>query len=438
VVEKKTEIFFFRYDENHMGNRFQFHFIFFSACAFFAVNGANAGVTSCPPSQAMVMINGSTACVCPNINESLESGTGNCVSAITANAALVLANYFPAIFDTQDARSLIMNRSNEPIDTNGKVTGTVDYPPGNSYTRKIWICAPPATLNTNSGSCSTVIDTSLHACDAGNAPVSEPASAVSSLVSASNDVNRFTAVANKKLACCLNDFGSSFASIKYDCVENAKSYADFNQLWESFDSSADGNQIPALVLSNQVGSIISGFYTLQGQHCDEFSEFAGDIQPGILSATPTANSSFKPLGSIIPNPGTGVLGYSEIRQKVLAAKKSIPTTDADKRRCPILVRAAIIVSCPPLSTLPFISKTYELRDSNGNLLSRRCSSASSITTHIRMEQVYQITNQSILPLVDTISISGAPASISVDRILLNKYGNTCPPGTTRSNGICTF
>ncbi|MCC5758143.1 hypothetical protein, partial [Klebsiella pneumoniae] len=90
----------------------------------------------------------------------------------------------------------------------------------------------------------------------------------------------FNNAINKKLACCLNSFKTGDTYAKFDCIENAKTaVTDFDTLWASSDSTTEGNQMNAFILAGPNGKPLTGFYTMEGVRCNEFSEFAGPLQP---------------------------------------------------------------------------------------------------------------------------------------------------------------
>ena len=121
--------------------------------------------------------------------------------------------------------------------------------------------------------------------------------------------------------------------------------------------------------------------------------------------------------------------------------KSVPTLAPDRRRCPVLVRAAIAASCSSELSVPGTPiATYSGPP-------KRCSSASQIQVHIRVEQLTEIAGQAKLKTADTVVDVGADgktglgsAVISIDRIIANKYGNVCPPPMVSdpNGGPCRF
>jgi len=261
-----------------------------------------------------------------------------------------------------------------------------------------------------------------HACDDGSA--SGLASAVSTHITGSTAAARFQNTVNKKLACCLNLFSTGDAYAKFDCVQNSKThYTNFDELWDSADTAAQGGQSNAMVLTNSMGKPMSGFYTLKGTRCHEFSEFAGTIQPARVDSM--TGDTVKPL------PGPSYTGPSSLK----LPGTRIPTTAAERRRCPILVRAALVVQCPTNPVSPSATqRTYEDTSSLPSII--RCATASSMQVHIRMEQITEIAKMPRMLPVDTVIDQRNAAAISIERILADKYGNQCPPGSHQSGDAC--
>jgi hypothetical protein len=270
----------------------------------------------------------------------------------------------------------------------------------------------------------------------------ESGSAVSSVGSGEN----FNDFINSKLKCCLHNMNPTDVYTKLDCVDNSiASNNDFNKLWASADEADNGNQMNAIMMVNAAGrkveglpagqdptagvrKPISGFYTLEGKYCSEFSEFMAP-QSGIQSYAIdppqtnmqqiTVGSTPKPIGNPFPLPPEVIL--SSLRTKLAAANKRYPTTVADMYRCPVLFRSAISVKCPS-NPLPLVlgSKIPTYIDSTRVQDKIRCDSAASIMIHVRLEQVFQITGQPVLKAYDSIVENGQTSSISVQNILKNR------------------
>jgi hypothetical protein len=406
---------------------------------------------------------GYSQCECPNLNEKMVA-TGSdgfaagyrCVPKVSADYR-VLVNYDPAIHDVS-GRSQVLDVTSPSImkDSTGHPTRAVRLmvgagPGSQQYTRRIWTCMDPMTLN-SSGDC--YFDPVKNACSEGN-DADIAASEVSNNVSGPNKREKFLNTRNKKLACCLNQFATAGTDpVKFDCVANPiKQYAGFDALWSSADTAAQGGQMNAMVLTNAQGKELSGFYTVSGTRCNEFSEFAGTIQPGLVNPLDGVGAQmkragnkmdpnyFEAKGSAIPLPGSGVgsgsAAFSYMMGKVIGMSKTVPSSAADRRRCPILVRAALAATCADNNgAVPM--KSYPLTGT-----AQQCSSASNIQVHIRVEQVWEIAGQPKFKTVDTVvdNVNQAngqkmdAADISIDRIISNKYGNECPPGQHRDPGV---
>lgn len=255
------------------------------------------------------------------------------------------------------------------------------------------------------------------------------ASPVAPEITGANADLKFDNTINKKLACCMNVFGLTDPFAKFDCIQNSKdSYTDFNALWSSSDDLLyDGGQMNAILLLNGGGKPITGFYGLNGGRCDEFSEFAasGPIQPYRVGTGAT------PIDSTIPLPPS--LPYDEIKSKI---GKSFPSTVIHYKRCPILVRAAIMATCPMNPVLPIAQKTAVL--TSGGVARTRCSAAGNIMIQIRMEQIYEIEGQVRLQPYDTMIERSQAGSISTQMLIQQKLGYACEPGTSRKNNVCVY
>ena len=238
----------------------------------------------------------------------------------------------------------------------------------------------------------------------------------------------FGSLLNKKLACCLNKEVSSgqmnkLNSMKYDCEDNSQlSATDFNTLWSSSDVINGGGQINAFILASG-GKPITGFYSLDGIRCDRFSEFAGPLQaytvdPLIKSAQQNSVGS-TPIATYTISAPTNALAYSALSTTLVAARKSIPSTQADMNQCPILVRAALVVSCPPVKATTSLGRTYlDSVTANGKIY---CPTASTISVKIQIEQIYAITGRPVMPIYSTISSSLAPV-LNLNSLINSKYG----------------
>ena len=107
--------------------------------------------------------------------------------------------------------------------------------------------------------------------------------------------------------------------------------------------------------------------------------------------------------------------YLNLQNKI---GKRVPATQAEMYRCPILVRAAIVVACPEITPTAPVGKNYfdSYLASNGKVY---CPVASTVSVQTRIEQLYQITG---LPLLETLQGTGLTSNISVSDLIRQKYG----------------
>ena len=382
-------------------------------------------------------------CGCPNVNEkpAIVDGKTVCQPEVDVTDPNMRFATFDPVYD--DVPGVVLNDDDEIKGTDGKIvsqillpanlSSTPNSPASTKYTRGIWKCADGYTLKSD-GKC--FFDKTKHTCSSD--------SAVSDAVSGG-----FNNVVNKKLACCLNGFpkddGAGNKIPRFDCIENAnQTYSDFDALWKSSDPDDTGGQMNAFVLTNASKKPVTGFYTLNGVRCAEYSEFTSDtIQPGKVNpAVVTAQmnqiaggpNGFQAEGSAISKPSGA--GFSTLVSK-LGSKAKAPSTAIERRRCPILVRAALIAGCPENPQVPNASiKTVEDKGTSPAL--RRCSVASSLQVKVRVEQVWQIAGQPKMVPIDTVLDAKSASQISVSKIISHKYGNQCPPGTKQQGDACVY
>jgi hypothetical protein len=394
-----------------------------------------------------------SSCGCPNLNEKpVLIATGNtngpvgvsCVPMIAAHPFLVLPTFDPNYHDIA-TNSLVMDRVNEVKDQNpdpvlnGKLMQRVivGQSVSNLYTtttfnRSIWACAAPYELDLASGTC--IYSSAHHACNGGGSGA--VASPVSPLITGANPTDIFANALNKKLACCMNEYNAVTGSfIKFDCMDNSKTvYTSFDQLYESHDDGTDGGQSNALALSNQQGKPLTGFYTLNGTHCDQFSEFAGSIFQEKIDL----NNAITKGVAIVAAQGADISNV----QTYFAKSFRVPTSVNDFKACPILVRAAMVSACPATGTPPSVQTAMDTIWPN-TAIPKRCSAASTIQVHLRIEQYVQIAGQAVMTPMDTILDQNGLTTISITDVLQNKYGNNCPPTThaldpTSSTTVCVY
>lgn len=397
---------------------------------------------------------GKSVCGCPNFNEVANpvDPTANpadpigvrCEPNVIAHPSRVLTTFNAASHDNGSA-SIVMNRSAEPLVQGSSTTlvSRIALPRAvnnqtmlDVYQRRIWTCAQPYRLNPLNRQCEYKPE--LNACNGGDSSLGIPPSEMHPLITGHNKLEAYQNTVNKKLGACLNEFGGVGSTVKFDCIDNSwMTFNNFNELWSATDPSLDGGQPYAFQLLNPAGRPLTGFFKLSGERCDELSEFAGDIQPGQLSKS-GASWVFTPKGNPILRPPASSPGADELYQKLSAQGKRLPASAAEMAQCPLLARAAILATCPKNPVLPIAPKTIEFRDSSNNLIERRCSVASSIQVHVRIEQVFEIAEQAPMRAFDTFAENNQVTSISVSQITAAKYGTSCPPGTSYQNGICIY
>jgi hypothetical protein len=423
------------------------------------------------------------ACGCPNFNEIITSnGTdgGNWVGSYCApmvdpsatptdlsamGPVTVLTAYNPTI----DANKILSSgvdgtNSGSPILTVALPNSSSDQVGTSLYSRRIWKCADPYEMDTSTPA-ECVFTAAHHACDDGSSGSGDFPSPVSDLISplpspppssTANKTLQFNNTVNKKLACCLNAFHSDNTDLyeKFDCLDNSRTnYGNFDTLWQSADDPADGGQLNAIILTDGAGlgaasanqKIISGFYSLTGQHCDQFSEFAYSpgsvithyrVDPLVMSSQQTkiGGSGFVATGVTSPLPSSAA--YAAMNAQVTSGtwNKTVPTTRSDFLNCPILVRAAMVATCPPATLAP--SVLTAINTAVGS--TPRCAVAGGIQVHVRIEQIFEITGTAPAPVIDTLMQLNATTSVDVTSIITAKVGDQCPPGTTKKGDTCSY
>jgi hypothetical protein len=256
-------------------------------------------------------------------------------------------------------------------------------------------------------------------------------------------------IVNKRVACCTNDMDANTvsSSVKFDCVDNtaqAKT-ATFNELWAA-DPSTLGGQLNAVVLSTGNYQPLTGWYTQEGRRCMEFSEFSTiPITPGTVAPFSTAgqketmSGTWLATGAAIPMPSGPA--FDDIVSKLGAkAKGPNPSTGTaldlnNARRCPLLVRAALITRCPGNPPAGTNTPRFTVKDS-GNIT--RCPSADSAQVQVRVEQVYRILGEPQMAPVDTIIDQKSASTLNVGEIIRTKNGGKCLPGMVSSGSLCKY
>ncbi len=405
-----------------------------------------------------------SVCSCPNINESArqiipgDSHSGSvCEPMIsdTPTGVRVLAPYgesaaLSTYYHNPPNGSHILTAWKEQAAASTPLSGTVNLPTESDlsvverYYRRIWTCSAPYEPNLATGTCGH--NRQKHACGEGSGAIAlSPYGEVSDTASNLN----FQKLANKKLACCLNSHAVSDAGVtqqnflKYDCLQTKEVDAsgarlDFNALWAGGDDIQDGGQMNALALVSAVGQPITGFYTLRGTRCGRFSEFGGELRPKRVQPFLVANqqasvsggATIENLGNAYPLPSG--LAYTNFSASI---SKLVPNSMQEMNECPILVRAALVVACP--SSNPGILPDLRFQDPTDSSLIR-CPMATSVTVHVRIEQLYQIAGQSPLKTFDTRAMRDQVGSLDVADIIANRFGDTCLPGTRKVGDVCTY
>jgi hypothetical protein len=245
------------------------------------------------------------------------------------------------------------------------------------------------------------------------------------------------------------------SQFKYDCVDNsigagAGVNSSFDDIWAGSDPVDSGAQAYGMVLTSGgngliAGKPISGFYTLQGARCSEFSEFAGiihgaKINPSQTTGLQSALSSSSGGACEITAAHYSVTPPNSMMLAVQAVGKRLPydgvTTNnceqaARMRRCPILVRAALVATCPRNPLPPLVQTTY--MDSMNVI---HCMAASVLRIYIRMEQIYEIAGMPSMATFDSVQTAGSSNVLSIANIIQAKIGTTCPGYSTRHSGMC--
>lgn len=300
-------------------------------------------------------------------------------------------------------------------------------------------CACPIGYVWNSSTHKCVSPLNLLGCDAGG--ISGFPSEVSPYIPGSNYVTRFNNTINKKLNCCLNGMGTTATMAKFDCVDNTFSFSsNFDNLWSSSDPAGDGGQLNAILLIGPNGKPITGFYSLDGKRADNYSEFTNQtIQPGKVSAkfnpgqVQQVAGGFQAVGPAVPKPSGAA--WTEMVTKI---GKGIPATAQEKRDYPILVRAAAVYHCPPNPvTLNSPLKSRETY-SGGNLTAATCATAATVTIHIQIKQIWEIAGTKTLQTIDSAVDQSQSANISVDQMIVDKYGPGCGPGRVLQGSACVW
>jgi hypothetical protein len=396
---------------------------------------------------------GSSICACPNVNEvptpvsSVEPRLGvYCGPPATLAAD---PNRAFTLFDPVKDQSNVIDATREPTDTSNVIQKEISLPASATassslikYRRGIHKCQIGYVLNKTSPAAPKCDwDVNAHLCNAS-----------SPLPTKTKENNAFPAwdqIINKRAACCSNDMNAATTSstVRFDCVDNtafAKT-ATFNQLWAS-DPSTTGGQLNAMVIAEGNNIPLTGWFTSDGRRCLEFSEFTntpiipGTVPPLVVTGQQeTVTANWVATGTALPMPSGAA--FSDIITR-LGPKARAPNPSAgtqielnNARRCPILVRAAMITRCPGTTTAGQNLPRFTVTDSAGIT---RCPSADSIQIHVRIEQIFRIAGEPQMPPIDTITDQKSVGTINVGDVIRNKNGGQCLPGMQMSGSMCRY
>lgn len=391
-----------------------------------------------------------SVCACPNVNE-----VPTAVSATEPRLGVVCAppgalktdpNRAFTLFDPVKDATFVINPSTEPRDSANNIQKEISLPASvaapNSmvkYARRIHKCQIGYVLDKANSRC--VWDPSAHQCDS-----------TSPLPARTRENQAFPSwsqIVNKRVACCTNDMDANTisSSVKFDCVDNtaqAKT-ATFNELWAA-DPSTLGGQLNAVVLSTGNYQPLTGWYTHDGRRCMEFSEFsANQIIPGTVAPFSTAGQKevatapWLATGAPIPMPSGPAFDDIVSRLGVRARAPNPAAGTAlelnHARRCPLLVRAALITRCPSTPTNGTNAPRFTVKDAN-NIT--RCPSADVAQVQVRVEQVFRIVGEPQMAPVDTVLDQKSASTLNVGDIIRTKNGGKCLPGMMSSGSLCKY
>lgn len=416
----------------------------------------SASITNPPDARPGVVWKANNGmCGCPNFNEKMVPIVDNSSTPVGAYCYPVAPGLALSQVTAGDIPNNVMHLEQEPT-LNGQVARFIKIPDLNGtlhlYERKIWKCADASKMfNRNTGVCETALP--FH--KAGVDDPSVPPSEVSPRIGGADPVARWNNTINKKMAVCLNGFGlatdinaTTPGTPKLDCIDNSMvTYVDFNDLWSSTDVTAEGGLPNAVVLANADGQPISGFYSLEGQRCPNCNEFAGPIQPAMINPKGTLHENDSPVSTgpalLLPGErnGSDSAVYQDMKTKFTGQNKMVPTSTADRRKWPILVRTAAVYRCPDhVGTAGSNIAVSEVKDPvTGKRVSARCTAAADIKIHMRIEQITEIKGLPKMAVQDSV-ISGSNSSLSIQRVIAEKFGAECPTGMRRNpaTGACAF
>ena len=383
-------------------------------------------------------------CGCPNLNEKLEALIPDflskpqgayCKSALNGDHQ-VLMTYNPSVHLAQ-----VINSESEPKDSALKIVTKIALPVSVGgvktlpYTRRIWACSTGYVVDLSTKTC--IFKPLDHQCSAGTND--NTASPVSSGVSGSSLSAKFDHTINKKLACCLNAYTKGNQNLKFDCIDNSTTVeTSFDSLWASKDddsASGDGGQLNAVVLSDSKGKPISGFYTLDGSRCNGFSEFGGELKPRTVNPTRSVTGQIETVDATGAGSASTLLlpsgdAYNLIHGKIGFNK--VPVSPEELNRCPILVRAAMKVTCGANEAIPAVQTTIT---ESGK---KRCTAASKISIHVQVMQLTKIAGMAPMKTFDTVADPKSAATINIGKIVGSKNSGECADGAKRVGSQCVY
>ncbi len=391
---------------------------------------------------------GNSTCACPNVNEVPTPGADPRVGMRCEPPAALLAdkNRVFTQFDPVKDATFVLKPEIEPTDAVERIQKEISLPASMSapnsmvrYARRIHKCQIGFNLDRVTSKCTW--DPAAHQCDS-----------TSPLPAKTRENQAFPSwsqIVNKRVACCTNDMDANTisSSVKFDCVDNSEfaKTASFNALWAA-DPSTLGGQLNAVVLSTGNYQPLTGWYTLDGRRCSEFSEFSTiPIIPGTVPPMVVAGQQEKvtapwvATGTAIPMPSGQA--FDEIVSKLGPRargpdpSKGSPLELNHARRCPLLVRAALITRCPNNPPQGTNAPRFTVEDASKIT---RCPSADSAQVHVRVEQVFRIAGEPQMAPVDTIIDQKSAGTLNVSEVIRTKNGGKCLPGMISSGGVCKY
>ena len=405
--------------------------------------------------QGSEILAGTAQCGCPNLNEVLTpTSTANLnipqgaycrsifadpATGIISDKNVVLVIFNPTIHDVSGS-SQVQNRSSEPQDS-GKIISKIALPASTgsiqtqTYSRRIWTCASGYVIDpTTSPATCTQPNAVLTEHQCSNGAAGGLPSAVSSSIGGPDPLNQFNNAVNKKLSCCMHDHTKGYQNFKFDCIDNSALgiYHDFDELWTKGDSANDGGQLNAVVLSNASGKLITGFYTLDGKRCDQYSEFGDQLY--VVSVNPKATATPAPaIGTWQVTPPAPPSPERAMNTVGVTSGLGIPSTAAQRLACPLVVRAAITAHCSTINPpLPAVQTYYK----NGT--QNRCTAADKITVYLQIKQVTEIVGKQTMKTFDAFMSPASAIQFDVGKIIAGNNAGQCPDGATRVGSQCVY